>query len=198
MKNIAVLLVLLAVIGCVGISRAPVQLEPTIQPAMTIHVDVSFTDHERFMLQEAANIWRLQTDGLVDIKLVNDLDFDHLSPESGGWHTITKVDSLICDLIDCGTRTLGWTTTGGIHNVWNTPIRMGLVIDRLPDDNSFMQAAIHEFGHAAGCRHTEDENSIMYPGIIPGRKLCLRARDLSELCMVNNCSGRTLRSCEGR
>lgn len=206
MKRILALLVLaltLISLACAPKRQLPAwSPSPTKTPSITLHADPLFTDEERSVLDTSASIWRIQTSGLADIKIVYDYDPDKHEKEAKIRRVLT--DSLEafendCDADElCRPVVLAWVApSGGIHNPWGDPVDMVYIPERSMGRMYALQTIVHEFGHVLGMPHSNCVQSILYPRIISERKhACLRMPDLSLFCSVNKCDGFEMRPCE--
>lgn len=204
----AVLALIIFLTGCARFdikSLSPTFSDPKA-PKVVLHMDTAFTAEERLDANRAADMWRAQTSGVADIKLVYDLDFDDLI----GMHKlIDEKASLVVryesgmvaveradEESDCDGCVLGWMTAGGVHNPRQTPLMGAFVADRITKPGIRAQVMLHEFGHALGLPHVASRQSIMYPAAVPGVAACLKQADLSAFCEVNVCNGAVMHPCE--
>lgn len=63
---------------------------------------------------------------------------------------------------------------------------VALVTDRLVDGVGMTIVAAHEFAHAMGAGHVDDDGSIMRKRVGPQRR-CVSERDIAEFCRGMNC-----------
>lgn len=207
MRFFAFLFFLLALLaGCSGAQDRAVSPEATKLPVVTLHLDVAFTPDERAAIQEAADSWSRQTSGLATMFLYYDVDFD--SVQNLGSHVLVMdnifvraeswMDSVKASDEDseCNGCVLGWTTSGGIHNLARGPVIGALVVDRIPTHGLLVQVVMHEFGHVFGLPHSPARQAIMYPSASAARTNCLKQPDLSLFCQVNQCGNYRMLPCE--
>lgn len=179
-----------------------------LAPEVTLHGDTSFTPSERSSLETAAGVWREQTNGQANIKIVWDRDPDSLKVEATE-HTLRKktsedmevalIDCMIAaenDLPPCMSTLLGWVDEpGGIHNPEHVYVSVNFIPDRYETGSNFVSVAIHEFGHLLGLPHQNVPQAVMYP-TQSAEKTCLKPSDLASFCSVNVCDGRKMYPCE--
>lgn len=174
--------------------------------SLTIHCDVDFTSHERDWFTTAASIWAFQTNGLADIRVVFDLNFQdtyNLAYHRDQKHNLILRGDSSLELVqeedrDCGRPgcTLAFVTSGGIHNPWGKPINGVFIPERYPSDEYAIMVVLHEMGHMFGLPHLPSVQSLMFPSIISNRSACLKKADLSAFCDVNECGSTKMRPCE--
>lgn len=185
-------------------------------PFVVLHMDTDFTPSERANAQKAADIWHRQTGGLAIIVLDWDLDFSSISnlaeQQLSLHHLVVRAESgmrIVQDADDDSCPpdnvitpwdehqcTLGWMTSGGIHNPFHRPIHGAFVVDRIADSNLQLLVMLHEFGHALGLPHVDAVQAIMYPSAIRTKTACLRQADLQAFCQVNDCGSTKMVPCE--
>jgi hypothetical protein len=196
-------------VGCAEavspLSQIPNAKEPN-PPSVTLNVDTSYSDAERAQLGEAARIWRLQTSGLANIKLVYDLEPNGPSfalHKAAGHHVVARLESWmpIMNVLDDTGGLLGFVMPpGGIHTVGHQPLVVGFVMDRLngseKGDISLTQVALHEFGHVLGIPHAAQYGCTMYPSAMAHEAICLKQADLAAFCAVNVCGTYKMYPCE--
>lgn len=222
-KLSAVALSVLAMAGCAVQSQEPSKYPPPVKPSVVLHADVEFTPTEQGKILESAQIWREQTSGLADIRVIFDLDFNSVSSleqhrtddllirMTSDLKAIQDIDcesateqGMPCDM-PWGPKVLGFVTpTGGVHATNHGNIRMVLVADRLfdPEDpryetDRWVQVNIHEFGHILGLPHVPATQAVMYPSFRKHPHTCLTPPDLTAFCSVNDCTGYKMKPCEG-
>lgn len=178
-----------------------------LAPAVTLHGDTSYTAPERKAIEKAADIWREQTGGQANIKIVWDRDPSAVKVDTE--HTLRKsssddlqvvlIDCMIAaenDLPPCMPTLLGWVDIpGGIHNHEHEPVSVNFIPDRYETESKFVSVAIHEFGHLLGLPHQNVTQAVMYP-TQNAEKTCLKPSDLASFCSVNVCDGRKMYPCE--
>ncbi len=208
LKAAVLVLMMFLTVGCARFdikSLSPTFSDPKA-PKLVLHMDTAFTAAERADADQAAIIWKAQTEGVADIKLVYDLDFDDLIGMQklidAKANLVIRYESdmyavaLSDEEADCDGCVLGWMTAGGIHNPKNSPVYGAFVADRITKPGIRIQVMTHEFGHALGLPHVASRQSVMYPAAIPGRTACLKPADLAAFCEVNVCNGATMHPCE--
>jgi len=179
----------------------------SVRPARAeLHMDVDFTESERADAAKATDIWRKQTGGLADIRLVYDLDFNDLAGLNEHLelnHSVvvrrtSEQDSVVAADAEaqCDGCVLGWMNSGGIHAPGHKPIHGAFVVDRFTMPGIQLQVMLHEFGHVLGLPHVEARQAIMYPSVVLGRTQCLKKSDLVAFCDVNECGSTVLYPCE--
>ncbi len=169
---------------------------------VTLHVDSDCTINDKWTMKMAADTWNKQTNGLVNIKLVHDLNFS--DKEGLNRHYLAGHDLLVClepgsyqvQEADkrAGSRLYGWVFPGsGVKS--HRPVTVNMVSDRM-----YMGVRetvyIHEFGHLVGCDHIDPMDSVMYPFASFGSPECLKKADLDEFCRANDCGNVKLFPCE--
>ncbi len=173
-------------------------------PTVVLHVDTDFTSEERAEMEDAAAIWYVQTSHLAVIALVYDLDFSDMANLKAH---VDADDNLVARMeswmraVQEGDQphamVLGWVSPGGgIHNPEHAPTHVAFVTDRFLDRDMALQVITHEFGHVLGLPHVASRQSIMYPSINRGRKVCLKKADLTAFCEVNECGTVRMLPCE--
>lgn len=212
MLRLSKLIVLLALlVGCGKPAIAPIRtLEPLVpdisepvRPVVTIHADTEFSDDDKAAIAGACRIWNYQTNGIVNITVVYDLDFNDMTAlqahMTNGDNYIVSLESWMPSVVAMDgedAKVLGWMgPAGGIHNPWGLPVHGAFVADRLNDKNR-LQVFVHEFGHLLGLSHLPEVQATMYPHIVNGRKACLHKPDLEAFCRVNECGTHTMYPCE--
>lgn len=202
---------------CSSAPSAPPQTptKTVIPTEVTFHGDVDFTEAERKDILAAASAWQWQTGGAASVTVVFDLDFTsalrlkELKDDNLLGRFESTMDAIVqedCNGavamgLPCGgpqaPRTLGFVSPpGGIHNPWQKPLRMALVVDRLGEPGALLQVTMHEFGHALGVPHGNTVGGVMYPAYIPFRKVCLKRSDVNAFCLVNDCDAGRLVPCD--
>lgn len=204
MKYMFLLIItVLAMIGC-SPKQLPVWAPGSVRaPSILMHGDPAFTEKERYIIDSAAEMWRIQTSGLADIQVVYDYDEIKHSKEA----RIRKIQSDSLEAFEqdcysnpiCAPIVLAWVSpSGGLHNPWHEPVDMVFMPERSNGQEMAMQVIVHEFGHVLGMPHSNCVQALLYPVVIEDRKhACLRQPDLSLFCTVNNCSGYQMKPCEG-
>ncbi len=205
-KLFALFLCLLALSACVtrvSIGEIVPGASGTTDPSVTIHADTAFTASERTSIQEAADLWRRQTDGVAIIVVAYDLDQDNVTDHLNAKHDVmVRLDSDMDAVIEFDATTypgklLGFVTpTGGIHNPWKSPLTVGFVADRLEDPDYMRLVVLHEFGHVLGLPHSSSINAVMYPSAIKAMTVCLKRQDLASFCSINDCAQHRMVPCE--
>lgn len=177
--------------------------DPTAPAYVLFHADTSFTPSERESLALAAEMWRIQTDGLADIHLLfqvncNDDQSLELHKEANLLCRFESTEDYIVEHDAQGQGDLlgQVAPSGGIHNPWRKPLRMLLVVDRLDTRDRFASVAIHEFGHVLGLPHTSAVQAVMFPMYIKHEHSCLKQPDLQAFCQVNDCGTHKMHPCE--
>lgn len=182
---------------------------------VVLHADVAFTKSERAALEWAAEVWRQQTQGLADIRIVYDLDFNSVSTLKANVDNnvlirftsdielIQKMDCKHAEAMElpCGTgegpKVLGFVyPPGGVNAAEQSPIRMGIVSDRVTGDGRLEGVTLHELGHVLGIAHLKERSSIMFPAYSDGRKACLKSPDLDAYCRAQACGSVAMKPCE--
>lgn len=210
------------VAGCVstvsteGDSRF--SFDPPAEPTLTIHADVRYTDGERAVLQDSADIWSYQTDGLATVKLV--FDFDPEDPasvkanEDNNTSTRLAEGSKVLQDIDCEASeenglppgvcvplVLAFVSpSGGIHNPSGAPVQLNWATERCYsysqlDHGKCLSVVLHEMGHVFGIPHLRSPQAAMFP-VQNSVKTCLRQPDLAEFCAINVCGDHVMKPCE--
>lgn len=171
---------------------------------ITLHVDLDCSYNDKWSMKLAADSWKKQTNGLVNIKLVHDLDF--LNVEGLNEHYLSGHHVLVCLPADSyqvvrheaeeGKRVYAWVFPGGgVRDKAERPVTINAIPERM---NISVREAVylHEFGHLVGCDHLPDSSSVMYPIISVGSPECLKRADLAEFCRVNDCGNVKMYPCE--
>lgn len=178
---------------------------PDVAPlTVTLHVDMDCGLNDRWAMKLAADSWKKQTNGLVDIRLVHDLNF--ADKDGLNDHYLYGNHLLVClpegsqQVVDAdaraGNRLYGWVFPGsGIHNRPERPVTVNMIPDRL--HYGVREAVyLHEFGHLVGLDHLPDSSVVMYPYSSVGSPECLKKADLDEFCRVNDCGNVKMYPCE--
>jgi hypothetical protein len=208
LKAAVLVLVMFLTVGCARFdikSLSPTFTDPKA-PSLVLHMDTAFTPAERADADRASAVWKAQTSGVADIKLVYDLDFDDLIGMQklidAKANLVVRYESGMAAVAasdeeaDCDGCVLGWMTAGGVHNIKGKPVYGAFVADRIEGPGIRLQVMLHEFGHALGLPHVASRQSLMYPHAIPGRTACLKPADLTAFCEVNVCNGAVMHPCE--
>lgn len=195
MRFIIAFLVALMLSAC-ATSPAPRQHTPLAVTHLEVHADTAFGGIERTGIQIAADAWRTQTAGLVDIEVTFDgkLDGIPLLRADTNSPLILEWDAQTGCLAGAGPCIMGQINTlGGIHNPHPDGGRVFLVlVDRASSYglNAFARIVMHEFGHLLGLTHVPDPYAVMsaasdarFEGVE------LTTPDFSEFCRVNDCGG---------
>lgn len=180
------------------------------KPAVVMHGDTSFTKGERASIEKAAGIWKYQTDGLANLKVVWDLDSAKADIENE--NVILRMNSSdeVVQWADCEATGFGaflapgqcepivlaWVSpSGGVHNNGHRKVQLVIIPDRYNTPDLELAVELHEMGHIFGLPHLPSPQSVMYPSA-NAEKTCLRQADLSEFCSQNVCTGYTMHPCE--
>jgi hypothetical protein len=173
-----------------------------------MHGDVNFSATERKCIEDSADQWRAQTNGLADVYF--DWDYNSSDPKSvakhWGTHRALRWTSQTPEVVRLEMEEeeeSGWpyvllgqvSPGGGIHS--STTVEMRLVADRLVDSNICRLTTIHELGHFFGLPHVETSRyNIMYPSVNAKNTACLKPDDLLMYCMVNSCGSVPMKPCD--
>ncbi len=213
---------LTALIFCLGMLIQGCFLNASKEPTIVMHADTLFSPDERACMEQSAQQWRDQTNGLADAHFV--YDYKTADPisylEMKLHHRVvrwTSENPVLAEMERQGTERerledpdappyiiLGMVSPGiGLHHEPQWPVEMRLVADRLQNDPNFEYmhrcklTTIHELGHVFGLQHLENNDAnIMFPSVNMGRKACLKKDDLLVFCYLNNCGNVAMKPCE--
>lgn len=170
---------------------------------LVFHADTTFTANERTMLAGVVAGIFTQTAGLLRPELIYDLDFDDIVALKAhvADNLLLRATSDMPYIVtnDRFTALTVGLTSVDVKNVdWSQPVKVSLVVDRLPYDAVFERVAMHELLHAFRCDHIDDAFSIMSPRYTAGFTdpvACITARDADEICRVHGCDVHMLNYC---
>jgi hypothetical protein len=201
-----VLALALALSGC-GHSQKIVEHPTRVQTVLkrTVHADTAFTPWEREAIADAVQKLNYQTNGLIEITIVYDLDWDN-GPVSEiarmeSYHQMVRIksDAPRVDRMD-GDRKDGLYTQGFCvvdFEMLVNPTKVFLIWDRLIfSKEMYTHVALHELLHSVGMKHVDDEMAVMYYKSKRPPQLCMNMTDAKELCRTYRCDPRELNYCE--
>ena len=178
---------------------------------VTMHADPDFTEDERAYIEEAAEMWSIQTNGQATMVIVYDLDqaVHVLAPKieraasddpevmEEDCETERESGEEVAEGDVCRPSLLGFVSpSGGMRNPWRMPYRMVLIPDRYDSHERGVSVTLHEIGHVFGVPHHESSASVMFKYQLDVEKTCLRQPDLQSFCNINVCDGRDMFPCE--
>jgi len=170
------------------------------------HADTAFNAWERKIIQDSLDRINIQSNGLLELSVVYDLDWDH-GPVSElarmeGLHQIVKLPSSapIVSTMD-GDRKDHNYTQGYARVDFNFPSRptkVYIIFDRVMYSREMYEhVVIHELLHSVGVPHVNDVKAVMNP--VSDRahpQLCMNLNDAKALCKVYHCDAEDLNYCE--
>jgi hypothetical protein len=208
MKLVLAAVAALSLSGCALINQVNTPL-----PDIVMAGDTQFNAQERQCIQDSFTIWHDQSNGVVNLSVVWNLDgaskasvaAHYLDDRIVRWQSteqrLKDEDAYYAKLTGRTDYTLMGQTSvdGGIHSIRNVPVEVRLVTDRFNNDPHVCRlVTLHELGHFMGLGHdASDHANIMYPDVENNRTDCLKSSDLNQLCKFNDCLGRDMKPCPG-
>lgn len=192
--------------GCAAHVEEESKYPKPLSPEFVMHGDKSFSESERKQIEASAGVWREQTGGQANLKIVWDWsptlipNGDHYIERLGNNDLeviLTDCEiSAANDLPPCTPTVLARVEpSGGIHNPDHDPVHMKFIPGRYPSAEYFISVAIHEMGHVFGLPHQSAPQAVMYPSQ-NAIKTCLKPSDLAAFCQYNVCDDRKMSPCE--
>lgn len=171
----------------------------------TVHADTVFNTWERAAIADAVGRLNLQTNGLIELSVVYDLDWENGSVSDivrlEGYHQLVRIksDAPIVGKMD-GDRKDGLMTQGYCKVDFEfllNPTKIYIIYDRLTySSEMYVHVVFHEFLHSFGMQHVTDSASVMYFKSSHTPQLCMNMTDAKELCRVYHCEPTDLNYCE--
>jgi Matrixin len=165
----------------------PVVYPPQVQKIM--YLDEQFTEIEKNKIKEAAQEWSQATDGRVVYTFQNfpatDIDY----PNS---IIVLRTNQYAPEILELDFDLKQFTI--GFCNMRGNVAYIGLVGDRLTEDDVYRAVMLHELGHSLGLPHNQPPDGIgtlMYPALDQGADYITHT-DLVNFCELYNCDATDL------
>jgi hypothetical protein len=133
----------------------------------TLYVDRNFDTDQFISIVQAALRWNEATNHIINYNVVR-------LPITNGKQIANPDDSIIIDLVSpdlpdvIAIDTLNENTTLGYYKEHEVIPMIGIINERIDDNNMFEQVILHELGHSVGLKHNEGLagiNTLMYPSV---------------------------------
>lgn len=166
-----------------------------------VQIDPEFTDHEKFLISEAALEWMHATNNIVKFIFVYDknLDFkvkiDHKPVIFNIFHLQPiEEDHIIVEYLDSVLPAPVIGFYDNIHIINSLFTTMFIVRVRISSDSEYKAVIMHEMGHSLGLAHSKIADTLMYPSV-SGSSDCITMVDLKQFCEKYGCDAEQLNPC---
>lgn len=156
-----------------------------------LYVSDEFDQEEVNIINEATLEWEEKTHGILVYHIYYNFDVRN-------WKSIIGAHSIIVEKVSKYQRRTflidqeiskenNWPSSiVGLYDPRYTVPRIFLVYDRLLGKKYMEGTMKHELGHAAGCEHLEEEDTLMFAGMDKSSRT-ITSSDIIEFCRVNGC-----------
>jgi hypothetical protein len=163
----------------------------------TVYVDTNFRDDELKIIEESAQEWNSQTQGIARIVVVRLFSSPATSPESIKFSStpddifLVKEESTSIDIVfqDYASNSMMY----GLYQTTPLFSRIILVTDRFMTWEEYRTVVTHELGHALGLGHNNIKFTVMYRDHASVGNHITRD-DLEQFCEIYRCAAEELLS----